>query len=137
MLLARTWIPKFRYGVSKGKADTDTLFEGEIYDEVMSLKEPEFQCHAVQINRYQIGKWTHSDIHTDAGNEGDSRMVVLGDFEGGAFLIHEDGRAAPPRRIVDRWQWIRFFGHYDHGSEPVTGGIRFSVIIFRFADRAG
>ncbi len=93
-----------------------------------------FTFNAVQINRYDH-RWTHSEIHIDFNNEGPSRMIVLGDFEGGAFLIYDGGSDRPPQRITTRFQWIAFDGHHDHGSEPVTAGTRYSVIAFRMTWR--
>ena len=94
-----------------------------------------YEYNAIQINRYDPMVWPSCDIHKDSGNRGDSRMIVLGDFEGGDFLIYEDGRDKPPRRIRQRYQWIAFDGHFDHGSTPITRGLRYSVVAFTFGDR--
>ena len=62
-------------------------------------------------------------------------MIVLGSFEGDAFRIRPHP-SVPPRRITLRGKWIQFDGMQTHWSEPVTAGIRYSVVAFNFADRA-
>ena len=133
---AHRWRPKYRDGVAKDLCYSDTIFQGPILDEVKKLLPQEmFRYNTIQANRYDPEWWTHSEIHQDAGNYQDSRMMVLGDFQGGDFLIFPNGRDQAPLRIRERYQWIKFDGHLFHGSEPITRGIRYSVIAFRFGDR--
>ena len=133
LLEERRWQPRRRTGVSRGISFSDTIFQGPLLDAARELLPREissFTC--LQVNRYDPIRWSHSEIHTDGGNYADSRMIVLGDFQGGAFVIYPHGLEAPPVRVHDRYQWIAFDGHLDHGSEPITSGIRFSVIAFTF-----
>jgi hypothetical protein len=135
LLRSRRWIPKLRKGVAKGMCYSDTLFQDPILDEARQMLDGHFDFNALQINRYDPKRWPGSDTHQDQGNRGESRMLVLGDFEGGAFLMFEKGVDHPPRKISQRYQWIAFNGHIHHGSDPVTAGMRFSVIAFTIDDR--
>ena len=61
--------------------------------------------------------------HRDKKNVGQSAIMFLGDFEGGALLL-EDGR-----RIEERGVWHGYDGtRLLHWNEEVTGGTKFSVI---------
>ena len=128
-------MPRRRKGVAKGMCFSDTLFQDPVIYEVRELLEDTFEFNAVQVNRYDPIRWAKSEIHTDGGNYADSRMMVLGDFQGGSFLLFPDGRHRPPSKIDVRHQWIAFDGHLFHGSEAITQGSRYSVIAFTFGDR--
>ena len=90
--------------------------------------------HALQVNKYDPKIWPAPERHHDSGNAGTSWMIVLGDFQGGAFYIRDRPAPAPPTQITVRNKWILFDGLKEHWADPITAGTRYSVIAFSFAD---
>ena len=61
--------------------------------------------------------------HRDKKNVGESCIMFLGDFQGGALLL-EDGR-----RFEERGVWHRYDGsRLLHWNEEITAGVKYSVI---------
>ena len=126
MLRARTWKPSDRKYVSKGVCFSDMICPNEdpIFDAVGDLLEKSFRYTRVQLNRYDP-------------KAGDSRMIVMGDYQGGDFLIEDHGPRATPTRIHEKYRWIAFDGRNRHWTTPITSGIRCSIVAFVFAERTG
>ena len=139
MLRARTWKPSDRKYVSKGVCFSDMICPNEdpIFDAVGDLLEGSFRYTRIQLNRYDPKRWPNAEPHRDSKNAGDSRMIVMGDYQGGDFLIEDHGKAAAPTRIRARYRWIAFDGRNRHWTTPITSGMRYSIVAFVFADRTG
>ena len=95
---------------------------GEMYEHVRTKLLPEWlvpgEFFGVTLNRNTVCK-----PHRDKKNVGESAIMFLGDFEGGALLL-EDGR-----RFEKRGVWHRYDGRaLLHWNEDITAGTKFSVI---------
>ena len=154
MMIARTWRPSSRKGVaSAGQiCFSDTIWPGGpehyIFQQVINmipgaimlerdiLEPPEVGIgfHAIQVNKYDPIQWKAPLAHSDNGNAGISWMIVLGEFEGGAFYVQERPPPAKPTKITQCNKWITFDGLRKHWADPIRAGVRYSVIAFRFAE---
>tara|TARA_R110002126_G_scaffold185316_3_gene333840 strand:+ start:699 stop:1223 length:525 start_codon:yes stop_codon:yes gene_type:complete len=78
---------------------------------------PDFQFTTIQFNKnYQCKK------HIDKNNVGVSRIIGLGDYEGGELLIYYDGEDEEPKSIDIKNKFFEFDGSkYYHETAPFTG----------------
>ena len=154
MMIARTWQASSRKGVAPGGqiCFSDTIWPGGpeayIFQQVLQmipgavalprdvLDPPDTGVgfHAIQVNKYDPVQWPGPLPHKDSGNAGISWMIVMGEFQGGAFHIQERPPPARPTTITQCNRWICFDGLHEHWADPITHGTRYSVIAFRFAE---
>ena len=101
---SRAWTPSARKYVPKGICFSDMICPNEdpIFDAVGDLLEKSFRYTRVQLNRYDPKRWPNAEPHRDSKNAGDSRMIVMGDYQGGDFLIEDHGQRATPTRIREK-----------------------------------
>jgi len=87
----------------------------KIYELACSL--PDFEFTTIQFNKnYQCKK------HIDKNNIGISRIIGLGDYEGGELLIYYDGEDEEPKSIDIKNKFFEFDGSkYYHETAPFTG----------------
>ena len=85
----------------------------------------EFEFTTIQFNKnYQCAK------HIDGNNVGISRIIGLGDYEGGELLVYFDGPDEAPTVIDIKNKFYEFNGsEYWHETAPFTG-TRFSLVYF-------
>ena len=136
---SRAWKPSARKYVSKGICFSDMICPNEdpIFDAVGDLLEHSFRYTRVQLNRYDPKRWPNAEPHRDSKNAGDSRMIVMGDYQGGDFLIEDHGQRATPTRISEKYKGIAFDGRNRPWTTPITSGIRYSILAFVFAESTG
>ena len=94
---------------------------GKIWEHVRTMLPEWFvqgEFFGVTLNRNTV-----CQPHRDKKNVGQSAIMFLGDFEGGALLL-EDGC-----RLEERGVWHRYDGtRLLHWNEEITGGTKYSVI---------
>lgn len=102
---------------------SQSLASGQLFDHIMSMapERPEGNW-LVTINE-NIQCYPHKD----RGNVGHSYILFLGDFSGGE-LCFEDGTIVSEPRC-----WHEIDGSLTHWNEPITSGIKYSVILFNKA----
>ena len=94
----------------------------KIFKEFGSLHFPDFQFTQVQLNKnYKCTR------HIDSSNIGESILLTLGDFEGGATIIEKDGEEI----VVDSHNSpYKFNGSkYYHRTTDFTG-TRYAIVFF-------
>lgn len=104
-------------------APSDTRKSGPIFNlcQKMNL---DFRFNRVQINKFKSHK--ECNAHYDKANIGDSRVVMLRDFAGGALRL-EDGR------VFER-KWYQYDGcRVKRRVEPFEGE-RWSVVCYNISD---
>ena len=92
-------------------------------DNILEAIDPTFTYTSIQINENFPG-----NLHVDRSNAGDSRMLVVGDatLEGGELWC---GGAI----LSTRDKIIAFDGNVPHMTMPYTGAVRYSVVLFTYA----
>ena len=94
---------------------------GEIWEHVRSMLPDWFvegEFFGVTLNRNTV-----CQPHRDKNNIGESAILFLGDFQGGALLL-ENGS-----RFEERCVWHRYDGsRLLHWNEEITAGVKYSVI---------
>ena len=81
-----------------------------------------FTWNCIQINKNQ-----QAALHWDSYNEGPSVIVGLGDYEGGALMLHyEDGPV--PYSVKERF--IHFDGRVPHSTEQFSSPPRYTLVFF-------
>ena len=83
---------------------------------------PDFKFNVVTLNRFTESK--ECQLHKDKDNVGNSRIIFLGDFVGGALWL-ADGRRFDCKRV-----WYEYNGsQVAHCVEPFTGE-RISLVLY-------
>merc|ERR1719191_845880 len=88
----------------------------------MSEQEPGFEFTTVQINKNFA-----CSRHKDGNNDGDSRLIALGNFVGGQLVVWEPGNV---RTEETKDVWVSFDGNNYHEVQPYIGD-RISLVFFR------
>lgn len=89
---------------------------------LMRSHDPRFKYTSVQVNKNMACR-----PHRDAGNEGPSYIIGLGDYTGGRLVVWDD--AGKQQRIDIRNRFFRFDGRKLHAVEPFKGE-RYSLVFF-------
>jgi len=130
--LVRTfdWVPSDRPGIAEHDQVqySHTLREGPIYDLVRSWLGP-WPDDGVQVGRFDW-RWTHFRRHRDRNNSRASLVYTLGEFEGGVVRLAAVDPTAPPSQFSARREWLHFEGRREHWMDPVSSGLRFSIVYF-------
>jgi hypothetical protein len=112
--------PRMGFLRSKVPLRTMTVRSGPYFDACVAVLPPGFRAGAVTINQNVC-----CHPHRDKGNQGESLILFLGDFEGGALHV-EDGRVFEKRGV-----WHRFDGgRLLHWNAPITAGTKYSVVAY-------
>ncbi len=94
---------------------------GDILEHVRSMLPDWFiegEFFGVTLNRNTV-----CQPHRDKNNVGESAILFLGDFQGGALLL-ENGS-----RFEERCVWLRYAGsRLLHWNDDITAGVKYSVI---------
>ena len=94
---------------------------GEIWEHVRTMLPEGFapgEFFGVTLNRNTV-----CQPHRDKKNVGESCVICLGDFEGGALLL-EDGRCVEEQGVWHRYDGSRLL----HWNEEITAGVKYSVM---------
>ena len=105
---------------------SQSLKQGPLFDLILSLApdRPDGDW------RIAMNKNIQCYPHRDRGNVGTSYILFLGDYAGGD-LCFEDGTL-----VSDRNRWHEIDGSVLHWNTPITGGTKYSVILFNKAPAA-
>ena len=98
---------------------SESLHSGPIFDACMAVLPEGLRFDFVTVNKNLC-----CYPHRDSGNEGQSLILFLGKFEGGALLT-EDGR-----RFSEPGVLHVFDGSKLHWNEPITGGTKYSIVFY-------
>ena len=78
-------------------------------------------------NCIQVNKNQQTALHWDSYNEGPSVIVGLGDYEGGALLLHyKDG----PVPYSVKESFLHFDGRLPHSTEQFSNPPRYTLVFF-------
>ena len=83
-----------QYGKLKEKIPSDVITDGPIFY-LVKLLNPDLWFEFVTINKFKNAD--DCEHHYDTGNVGPSRLIMLGDFVGGALVL-DDGRVFSEKR---------------------------------------
>ena len=101
---------------------------GEIWEHIRTMLPEWFvegEFFGVTLNRNTV-----CQPHRDKKNVGESAIIFMGDFQGGALLL-ENGS-----RFEERGVWHRYDGsRLLHWNEEITAGVKYSVIAHNNASR--
>jgi hypothetical protein len=112
--------PNSNYYWSLGRMKYPHLYE--IFREFSELHFPDFEWSSVMINKNLQCDW-----HKDKGNIGESIMLGLGDYRGGALYVKYDNEI----KKYQTWcRLVRFNGSlYEHCTEKFEGE-RFTLVFY-------
>jgi hypothetical protein len=102
-----------------------SVHEGDLFDACMAVLPPGLSFNFVTINK-NLCCYPHRDV----GNAGDSLILFLGKFEGGA-LVTEDGQRLEGTGVLHRFDGSRL-----HWNEPITGGTKYSIVFYNRVSNA-
>ena len=94
--------PRRRDGKLVKAIPSDMIFEGHPIFELCKKLNPDFKFNVVTLNRFTEPK--ECQLHKDKDNLGNSRIIFLGDFAGGALWL-AGGRLFDQKRI-----WYEYNG---------------------------
>ena len=136
---------RFNNGISemltlnvRAEVSRATKLNGRLFSHIMSWFRAQPGCEYFPLTSVQVNKNLLCQPHRDRANEGDSMIVVFGQFLGGAVLlwINDDGRM-PVQVVVEQGEPekhlantpLQFDGRLVHGTESFIG-IRYSLVFF-------
>lgn len=91
--------------------------------DILRTYDPGFTYTSIQINENFPG-----NLHVDRSNAGDSRMLVVGDDQLRGGELWCGGRILPTNKRM-----IAFDGNVPHMTLPYVGNVRYSVVLFTYA----
>ena len=84
-----------KYGKLKEKIPSDVVTDGPIFY-LVKLLNPDLHFQFITINKFT--KADECEHHFDTGNKGPSRLIMFGNFSGGALVL-DDGRVFSEKRV--------------------------------------
>ena len=74
--------------------------EDPIFDAVGDLLEGSFRYTRIQLNRYDPRRWPNAEPHRDSKNALRFLIILIGDFQGGAFGADPTPPPDPGHRLT-------------------------------------
>ena len=115
-----------------------TRANGRLFARIMQWFRAQPGCEYFPVTSVQVNKNLLCHPHRDRANEGDSFIIVFGQFRGGGvFLWRGDDTFKPVQVVVGQQEPerhdakipLRFDGRLVHGTEPFIG-VRYSIVFF-------